>query len=220
MPKPAKARAPNTTAEPSNTLNIESAPGADRAMLLAQTILRPSVQAAVTIQQWRTTADAVELGALVEALRGQGDLACSGNLGRAEATLMVQVHTLDAIFNNLARRAALNAGEYLSACETYMRLALKAQSQCRATIETLAEMKYPKPIAFVQQANIANGPQQVNNAPRPGASRAGNPEIPPNELLEQQHNESVVTGAAQTARSGNSSVEAVGAVDRAKDQRG
>jgi len=46
-----------------------------------------------------------------------------------------------------------------------MRPVLKAQSQCRTTIETLSEMKNPKPVAFVQQANIANEPQQVNNAP-------------------------------------------------------
>jgi transposase InsO family protein len=52
-----------------------------------------------------------------------------------------------------------------------MRLALKAQSQCRATVEALAEMKNPKPVAYVQQANIANGPQQVNNNGVPFASR-------------------------------------------------
>jgi hypothetical protein len=46
-----------------------------------------------------------------------------------------------------------------------MRLALKAQSQCRATIETLAEIKNPQPVAFVQQADVAHGPQQINNGP-------------------------------------------------------
>jgi hypothetical protein len=37
-------------------------------------------------------------------------------------------------------------------------LALKAQSQCRATLETLAAIKNPQPVAFVRQANIAHGP--------------------------------------------------------------
>ena len=55
-----------------------------------------------------------------------------------------------------------NVGDYPQTVERYMRLALKAQAQSRATAETLHEMKYPKPVAFVQQANIANGPQQVN----------------------------------------------------------
>ncbi len=30
-------------------------------------------------------------------------------------------------------------------------------------LQTLFEMKHPQPVAFVKQANIANGPQQVNN---------------------------------------------------------
>ena len=44
-----------------------------------------------------------------------------------------------------------------------MRLALKAQSQCRTTIETLTILKNPTTI-FARQANIAQGSQQVNNA--------------------------------------------------------
>lgn len=39
----------------------------------------------------------------------------------------------------------------------------KCSTQCRATLETLAEIKNPRPVVFVRQANIANGPQQVNN---------------------------------------------------------
>jgi hypothetical protein len=35
-----------------------------------------------------------------------------------------------------------------------MRLALRAQGQCRATLETLAVMKSP-PTVFARQANIA-----------------------------------------------------------------
>jgi hypothetical protein len=50
----------------------------------------------------------------------------------------------------------------MGACETYLRLALKAQSQCRATLETLAAIRNPQPVAFVRQANIAHGPQQLN----------------------------------------------------------
>lgn len=45
--------------------------------------------------------------------------------------------------------------------DKFTRLALKAQSQCRATLETLAVIKNPP--VFARQANIANGPQQVNN---------------------------------------------------------
>ena len=53
-------------------------------------------------------------------------------------------------------------GEHLNATETYMRLALKAQTQCRSTLETLAEVKYPKAATFVRQQNVAYQ-QQINN---------------------------------------------------------
>jgi hypothetical protein len=43
--------------------------------------------------------------------------------------------------------------------EAYLRLGLKAQSQSRATLETLSRIKNPQPVAFVRQANIAHGPQ-------------------------------------------------------------
>lgn len=43
------------------------------------------------------------------------------------------------------------------------RLALKAQAQGVRTLEVLGALKNPQPVAFVKQANIAHGPQQVNN---------------------------------------------------------
>lgn len=105
-----------------------------------------------------------ESGVTLNSLRGelqrQCDAASGGELNREEAMLVVQAHTLDTFFHTLARCAASNMGEYLGACETYLRLALKAQSQCRATIETLATIKNPAPVAFVRQANVAG---DVNN---------------------------------------------------------
>jgi hypothetical protein len=44
----------------------------------------------------------------------------------------------------------------------YMRLTLKAHSQCRATLKGLAEMKNFAPLTFVKEANTADN-QQVNN---------------------------------------------------------
>jgi hypothetical protein len=69
--------------------------------------------------------------------------------------LTAQAHTLDAIFNPLARIASSNLnGGSLETVHTVMRLALKAQSQSRSTIKTLAEIKNPSHVAFVKQANI------------------------------------------------------------------
>ena len=42
------------------------------------------------------------------------------------------------------------------------------ESQGRATLQTLVEVKFPKQATFIRQANIANQ-QQVNNATAPAA---------------------------------------------------
>ena len=100
-----------------------------------------------------------------------------------------------------------------------MRLALKAQAQCRATIETLAVLKNP-PVVYARHADVA-GQQQVNNTPLEVSPR------PRKKLKIRQTNywsagepsqrlDARTSGA--TPRS-NSPVEALGAVYRAKDGR-
>ena len=99
--------------------------------------------------------------------------------------LTSQAAALNAIFGELARRAAMNMGEYLDATDRYLRLALKAQTQCRATLETLATIK-AGPAIIARQANIAHGPQQVNNGvstPVRAGARAGETESEKTELL-------------------------------------
>ena len=210
---------PKSQPDPSNTIQL-AGDSMNRPRLIAQLAVTPSLQAASTIKQWSHVVGNLDITGLIDELRQQAATASGGDLKRQEAMLAIQAHTLDTIFNELARRSQANVGQYMDAADRYMRLALRAQSQCRATIETLAEMKNPKPVAFVQQANIANGPQQVNNAPQPGTSRARESENQPNKLLEQQSNEWLDAGAAQATGSGNSSLEAVGALHGTKDSRG
>jgi hypothetical protein len=106
---------------------------------------------------------------------------------------------------------ALNMGEYIEASEKYMRLALKAQAQCRATIETIATLKNP-PVVFARQANISAGPQQVNNGP---ATRAEVSSNRPNELLEQSHEPRMDPGAPRQAGSSDPALVPVEASHRA-----
>lgn len=142
----------------------------------------------------------------------------SGDLSGLEATLTAQAATLDAMFNELARRAALNMGTNLPATEAYLRHALKAQAQCRSTIEALAEIKNPHPVAFVKQANISHGPQQVNNEVQDGVTYAhGNNPNQSNKLSGENH-ELLSDTRTQAITCGiNQEMETVGAVQRAKD---
>jgi hypothetical protein len=183
--------------------------------LRARTSLMPTVQAALTLMDYNKDFGEMSINVLVTDLGKQCELASKGDLARTETLLMAQAHTLDAIFHKLARKAT--DVEYLNRLDANLRLALKAQSQCRATLETLAAIKNPQPMAFVRQANIAHGPQQVNNAGTAQASRAGNPENQPNKVLEHQHGERLDFGAPGAAGGADSHLAAVGENDRTED---
>jgi hypothetical protein len=198
-------------------LQVVTQMGDDPKRTLAKAALRPSVRAGVTRRAYSRQFGELDLTALVDEIAAQNSSVSKGNMVRAEAMLMSQAHTLEAIFHELARRAALNIGEYLSAAETYMRLALKAQNQCARTIETLAAIKNPAPVTFVKQANVAHGPQQVNNGTIPEPSRARESESPPNKLLEQQHGTRLDTEASRTSVGADSSLETVGEIHRTEN---
>ena len=181
----------------------------------ARTLTAPDVQAAATIQQWQ--GDDQEVNALAKELAKQITIVHSGDLGRAEGMLIAQAHTLDELFNHLARRARHNLGEYLIAGETYLRLAFKAQSQCRATLETLAQIKNPPSVAFVKQANIAHGPQQVNNEGASELPRTGENKIQQNKLSEVKHELLPDSRASALTGGINSPVGTLEKIDRAEN---
>lgn len=146
-----------------------------------------------------------------------------GDLSDIEARLTAQALALDAIFNRLAKRSAANMGNNLGACETYLKLALKAQAQCRATLETLVEVKRPRHVAFVKQANISNGPQQVNNGEsfRNNNARAEENQSQQSKLLEDREHGCTNLDAGATAAAGRSHtpVEALDKIDWAQKHR-
>ena len=88
-----------------------------------------------------------------DVLREAADKVKAGDLSDMESLLVAQTIALNAVFSDMAWRAAENIGKYLLATETYLRLAFKAQAQCRATIEALAEIKNPRLVASVKITN-------------------------------------------------------------------
>ncbi len=95
-----------------------------------------------------------------------------GDLRETEALLTAQAVTLNTMFTHLANLGAKT--ESVDQLDRCLRLALKAQGQCRATLETLAEIKRP-PTLLARQTNIAHGPQQVNNTVAPDRPEAQPP---------------------------------------------
>ncbi|MEZ5814218.1 MAG: hypothetical protein R3E13_05780 [Alphaproteobacteria bacterium] len=104
------------------------------------------------------------------------------NLHKSEDMLAAQMQVLDALFHKFVGDALKT--RHLEQIKTMLLLALKSQSQCRSTAETLSEIKNPRPV--FQQNNMAHN-QQVNN--RIAAPAHGKKEKPTNELLTDRRNE-------------------------------
>lgn len=208
---------------PATTFTVADKEEQDGATAKAAAVLRPSLNAAATIHHVaKADFGELELDGLLSSLGAQIEQVNKGNLDRPEALLVAQAHTLDALFNALTRRAVLNMGEYLDAAGTYMRLALKAQSQCRTTVEALSELKNPQPVAFVQQANIGQA-VQINNGEfheQPTRSRAEKSKNAPNELLEEKPYEPLDTRAPSPTGRADPAMATVGKIHRAEDDQG
>jgi hypothetical protein len=196
-------------------LIVDANPDEDPAMEIARLALRPTVQAAVTLKEYDKNFGDLKLNHLISALSEQTKASSDGELGRAEAMLTTQAHTLDAIFNNLAKRA-INA-EYMNNLDTYLKLALRAQSQSRATWEALSAIKNPPVMGYVRQANISHGPQQVNNTTPDDEPRARENQIQQNKLMEQKDGERLDIGTTGKAGKADPAMATLGEIDGAED---
>ena len=151
---------PITTSEP---LRLDTSPGHTYESALAEAALEGTAANALTASRFASYSfGQLGINESVSVLQTAIESVRSGDTGIAESTMVAQAIALDSIFNELCRRAVLNMGEHLDATERYMRLALKAQNQCRTTLESLVSAKCPS-IVYTDQANISHGPQQVNN---------------------------------------------------------
>jgi hypothetical protein len=193
---------------------------------LARAVLDPTFNAATNVPHLVSVeGHELDVGHLMGELRAQCRAVAGGDLSRAEVMLVAQAHMLDVLFAALTRRAAANMSTYLETAERYLRLALKAQSQARATVETLALLKNPQPTVIAKQANVASGPQQVNqsfgNGTRAGArARAGNSDLAPTEESGGQHELLQNARAPAAAFGANPTLAAVGEVHRTEDAGG
>ena len=175
-------------------LQVTVTAGRTQAQAVAAAAASPSINAAIVMDAYQANiAGDVNLMALIESLQESTDKTKAGDLSNLEAMLIGQATALQTMFTSLAKRASHQ--EYLTQYGVYMTLALKAQAQSRATISALVDLKYPKQSAtFVKQANIANGPQQVNNGAFPDKyaqahAHTGDFETAPNKLLEESKDE-------------------------------
>lgn len=202
-----------------------------------QPLRRPADCATLALSALGSAATSVEMWSyvattgvdLIDALHLQTEQLKAGDLTKVEEMLYCQAVTLQAVFTRSLQNAMRR--ESLQHQTTVLALAFKAQAQCRATLETLANIKNPRTVAFVRQANIAQN-QQVNN----GAGGFSNSNAPvhthtsarektktqQNELLiaqKETNGNSVDTRATGATGGGDSTLEAVGKSNRPRIER-
>lgn len=221
--KAAPPKAPATTPAKLEA-KFEAAGKPDEAAAIAKFALRPSANSAVVIQEYGRTFGDLDLAALVDNLAGSIKQVNAGDMTGAEAMLYAQAQALQAMFTNFSRRALKQ--EYQKNLEAFFRMALKAQNQCRMTLETLANIKNP-PVVFARQANINNGgQQQVNNGTVPtdavnparvradAGAHAAIQEADQTGLLEASDGQRMDTGAQGAAGGADPHLATVGEIDR------
>ena len=170
----------------------------------ARMAVTPSFNGAAVIQAYQGSimGEDVGLKELIGQLRATSTEVKGGDLHSLKAMLVSQATALQTIFTSLSRRAQDQTSQ--RNLEAFLGLAMKAQSQSRATISALVDLKYPRQATFVKQANIANGPQHVNNGAGAGAipdqyaqarTHAGKSAPEQNKLL---HDKANVLGTRET----------------------
>jgi hypothetical protein len=196
---------------------------ADMDEFTAKLAIDPSAQSAMTVKMFGADKgfQNTDLTYLAETLSNQIEAANSNDLTELEGMLTGQAYALNAMFNNLTQKAIGNMGYDMEVADKFLKFGLRAQSQCRAIIEAISTVKNPPVTGYVRQANITQGPQQINNGIEQGKpSRAGENQNPKNELLEKKDGKQLDTGTQSQAISDDSAMETVGKVNGAKNARG
>lgn len=185
----------------------------------ASFLLAPEVQSAVTLDHLISGTgldDYFSSGSVVKDYQNKIEEVKNGDLSELEAMLVSQSFLLNTVFNVFTQRATNNFSEYPKAAQTYINIALKAQSQSRNTVEAINEIKNPKSVTITKQANIADQ-QIVNNGTMNTSARAEINTTESNELLSEVINEKVDTRGTQETKRANQTMEAMATINRRKN---
>lgn len=154
--------------------------------ILADRSRKPAANSAALIQSFNSNifgVHEIDFEELMEGLHQSSIDLSKGDYSVISDMLLCQATALQTMFTSLARQA--NGLTHLNQIDALMKLALKSQSQSRTTLLALVQHLSPKQVAFVKQANIAHGPQQVNNQQQDVQSIRKNLKKTQNKLLEE-----------------------------------
>jgi hypothetical protein len=216
----APASADTPMVDKSKLMKVVYRPGATEDRVLAEHALNPATANAVTALEFsRSLYSGMSLQDCVMVVKDDIESVNGGNLDKLEGMLTAQAIALNAMFNNFANRAI--QADVMPKLDTYFRLALKAQSQCRSTVEAIAEIKYPKSATFIKQANIAQQQQVNNGAAKPLTETHAHERniTPTNELLTEASSATLDTRGTIKAGRTDTKLEALEAINRTDNRK-
>lgn len=165
MVRKAKAKASDPAAP--TPLNVDVRPDETNRQAIARKLTGPFTrhgfvtgEACARLVESFDSADKPGLTEYAWAIKDRADKAATGDLEASSALLMAQALSLDGIFTEYARIALVNVSKHMDASERYMRLALKAQANSRATLEALAKLHQPRE-QTVRHVHVNEGGQAV-----------------------------------------------------------
>lgn len=152
-------------AKDADAINVRGATGESEADTMARVMVGPNlrhgiVASNISVKMMGQLPGNPQIDHYMKAISAKTDKAAKGDMAMASEMLATQAQTLDAIFTEMARRSVINMGDYIKASEVYMRVALKAQANCRATLEALAKLHQPRE-QTVRHVHVNEGGQAV-----------------------------------------------------------
>jgi hypothetical protein len=133
----------NEAGDKNAKVQVEGFDGPERNARMAEAVLMARYRHATTASAFASasfTGDAPPIASSADYIAECAEKAKDGDLGGQIELLTAQALTLDSIFTELTTRAFRNESQFPDAANLFMRLALKAQSNSRATIEALAKL--------------------------------------------------------------------------------
>ena len=170
----------------------------------------------MTINQLHGRGHMLDAPTVMKELMQSAKKVSNGNVTEIEQMLMVQAKTLDYVFYDaLTKLVDLSM---INQIECFMNIALRAQTQSRKTLATLAELKHPRRTTFIQQQNNA-GIQQVNNSVKLESKEVENNKKIANELLSEGNHATLDFRGTSETIGVNQAMEALEPVKRRKNNR-
>ena len=122
------------------TLKIETQKGKTESRQLAEVAMRPMVRNGFIVGSLggkQFSGKQPDLTETVEIMAEACKKVRAGDLSDQRDMLTSQAMALDAIFTTMVNRSENNLKDYFEASQRFMRMAMKAQAQCRTTVEAL-----------------------------------------------------------------------------------